>query len=157
MQQIKLKNILQSYDVKAGLIYASSDLNCWGKQAQADSQTRKVGITNPLNKKKIFSWFDIDDQVAVTSENYEKFVNFNGKRYTHIINPKTGYPASGIVSVSVFAPKAELSDALSTSIFVMDIEVGLDLINQLKGVECIIIDDKNKIQTSKGIKLKNIN
>jgi thiamine biosynthesis lipoprotein len=94
---------------------------------------------------------------VVTSGNYEKYVSFNGKRYTHIINPKTGYPASGIVSVTVFAPKAELADALATSIFVMGTEVGLDLINQLKGVDCIIIDDKNKIHVSKEIQLKNSN
>ncbi len=148
------KKLLQKLGVKGGLVNASGDLNCWGKQA--DGQNWKVGITNPLNKNKIFSWFDIDDRAVVTSGNYEKYVNFNGKRYTHIINPKTGYPASGIVSVSVFAQKAELADALATSIFVMGTDVGTDMINQLKGIECIIIDDKNKIHASKGIQLKNI-
>jgi len=149
------KKLLQKSGVKGGLVNASGDLNCWGKQD--DGESWKVGITNPLNKNKIFSWFDIDDRAVVTSGNYEKYVNFNGKRYTHIINPKTGYPASGIVSVSVFAPKAELADALATSIFVMGTEVGIDLINQLKGVDCIVIDDNNKIHASKGIQLNNIN
>jgi len=151
----KAKELLQKLGVKGGLVNASGDLNCWGKQD--DGKSWKVGITNPLNKNRIFSWFDIDDRAVVTSGNYEIYVNFNGKRYTHIINPKTGYPASGIVSVSVFAPKAELADALATSIFVMGTEVGLDLINQLKGVDCIIIDDNNKIHASKRIQLNNIN
>ena len=149
------KKLLQKLGVKGGLVNASGDLNCWGKQD--DGQSWKVGITNPLNKNKIFSWFDIEDQAVVTSGNYEKYVNFNGKRYTHIINPKTGYPSTGIVSATVFAPKAELADALATSIFVMGTSVGIDLINQLKGVDCIVIDDNNKIHTSKGIQLKNSN
>ena len=150
----KAKNLMQNKGVKAGLINASGDLNCWGKQP--DGQSWKVGITNPLNKNKIFSWFDIDDRAVVTSGNYEKFIQFDGKRYSHIINPKTGYPASGIVSASVFAAKAELADALATSIFVMGTEVGIDMIDQLNGVECIVIDDKNKIHASKGIQLKKI-
>lgn len=150
----KAKKLLQNQGVKAGLINASGDLNCWGKQP--DGVSWKVGITNPLNKNKIYSWFDIDNQAVVTSGNYEKFIQFNGKRYSHIINPKTGYPANGIVSATVFAQKAELADALATSIFVMGTSVGIDMINQLKGVDCIIIDDKNKIHASKGIQLKNI-
>lgn len=149
----KAKKLLQEQGVKAGLINASGDLNCWGKQP--DGQSWKVGITNPLNKNKIYSWFDIDDQAVVTSGNYEKYIKFNEKRYSHIINPKTGYPANGIASVTVFAPKAELADALATSIFVMGTSVGIDLIDQLKGVECIIIDDNNRIHNSKGIQLKN--
>ena len=151
----KAKKILQEKGVKAGLMNASGDLNCWGKQPNGESW--KVGITNPLNKNKMYSWFDIDNQAVVTSGNYEKFIHFNGKKYSHIINPKTGYPANGIVSATVFAPKAELADALATSIFVMGTEVGIDLVNQLKGVECIIIDAKNKVHTSKNIALKNIN
>ncbi len=150
----KAKKLLQNQGVKAGLINASGDLNCWGKQP--DGVSWKVGITNPLNKNKIYSWFDIDNQAVVTSGNYEKFIQFNGKRYSHIINPKTGYPANGIVSATVFAPKAELADALATSIFVMGTSVGIDMINQLKDVDCIIIDDKNKVHASKGIQLKNI-
>jgi len=150
----KAKKLLQIQGVKAGLINASGDLNCWGKQPNGVSW--KVGITNPLNKNKIYSWFDIDNQAVVTSGNYEKFIQFNGKKYSHIINPKTGYPANGIVSATVFAPKAELADALATSIFVMGTSVGIDMINQLKGVDCIIIDDKNKVHASKGIQLKNI-
>ncbi len=150
----KAKKLMQNKGVKAGLINASGDLNCWGKQP--DGQSWKVGITNPLNKNKIFSSFDIDDRAVVTSGNYEKFIQFDGKRYSHIINPKTGYPASGIVSASVFAAKAELADALATSIFVMGTEVGIDMIDQLNGVECIVIDNKNKIHASKGIQLKKI-
>ena len=76
-----------------------------------------------------------------------------GKRYAHIIDPRTGYPASGILSATVFAPKAELADALATSLFVMGIETGLNRINQLPEIECIIIDDTGNIHTSDHIKI----
>ena len=89
-----------------------------------------------------------------TSGSYEKYVTFNGKRYSHIIDPRTGYPASGIISVSVFAKQTELADALATGIFVLGIDVGLDLINQLKGIGCIIVDDKGNIHVSKNIDIK---
>ena len=95
----------------------------------------------------------ITNGAVVTSGNYEKFVNFNGIRYTHIIDPRTGYPSTGIISVTVFAPKAELADALATSVFVMGKEVGLNRINQLPNVECIIIDENGNIFTSEHIKI----
>jgi len=95
----------------------------------------------------------ITNGAVVTSGNYEKYVNFNGKRYTHIIDPRTGYPSTGIISVTVFAPKAELADALATSVFVMGKEAGLDRINQLPKIECIIIDDKGNITKSTNIEI----
>ena len=147
----KTKKLLINLKVKAGIINASGDLNSWGKQPNGDFW--KVGITNPLNKEKVFSWLPINNSAVVTSGNYEKFVEFEGVRYTHIINPKTGYPVTGLNSVTIFSQSAELADALATAVFVMGLETGLDFINQLKEVECIIIDADNKIHTSKNIKL----
>lgn len=147
------KKMLQSQGVIAGIINASGDMNTWG--FQPNGKEWQAGITNPLNKNKVFALMPISNTAVVTSGNYEKYVEFNGKRYSHIINPKTGYPSSGIVSVSVFAPRAELADALATSIFVMGIEVGLNFVNQIKNIECIIVDDKGKIHSSKEIELKN--
>lgn len=148
------KALLISKGVKAGIINASGDMNTWGKQP--NGQDWEVAITNPLNKNVSFGVFPISNRAVVTSGDYEKFVIFNNVRYTHIINPKTGYPASGIISATVFAPKAELADALATSIFIMGSDVGIDLINQLPNVECIIVNEKGKITTSKNIKLKKI-
>lgn len=147
------KKMLQSQGVLAGIINASGDMNTWG--FQPNGKEWQAGITNPLNKNKVFALMPISNAAVVTSGNYEKYVEFDGKRYSHIIDPKTGYPSSGIVSVSVFAPKAELADALATSIFVMGIEVGLNFVNQLNSIECIIVDDKGNIHTSKEIELKN--
>ncbi|QRM91036.1 FAD:protein FMN transferase [Lacinutrix sp. WUR7] len=151
----KAKILLQSKGVKAGIINASGDLNAWGKQP--NNKDWMVAIVNPLNKDKVFSWLPIHNQAVVTSGNYEKYVTFNGELYSHIIDPRTGYPSKGILSVSIFTKSAELADALATSVFVMGVEVGLDFINQLKDVECIIVDGDNKIITSNHIELKQNN
>ncbi|MCL5129387.1 FAD:protein FMN transferase [Algibacter sp. L4_22] len=147
----KAKALLIEKGVVSGIINASGDMNTWGKQP--DGTAWKVAITNPMNKNKVFALLPITNGAVVTSGNYEKYVNFNGKRYTHIIDPRTGYPSSGIISVTVFAPKAELADALATSVFVMGKEAGLDRINQLPKIECIIIDDKGNITKSNNIEI----
>ena len=76
----------------------------------------------------------------------------NGKKYSHTINPRTGLPVTGIKSVTIISPNAEICDAMATPVTIMGIEAGLDLVNQLKQVECLIIDDDNKIYTSKNIR-----
>ena len=83
----------------------------------------------------------------------EKYVIIDGKKYSHTINPKTGLPIHGIKSVTIITPNAEFADAIATPISIMGTKVGLDLINQLNHVECIIINDINQVFTSKNIKL----
>ncbi|WP_212744241.1 FAD:protein FMN transferase [Maribacter sp. ACAM166] len=146
------KDVLISKGVVSGIINASGDMNTWGKQP--DNKEWNIAITNPMNKNKVFALLPISNGAVVTSGNYEKYVTFNNIRYTHIIDPRSGYPATGIISVTVFAPKAELADALATSVFVMGIEAGLNRIEQLPKVACIIIDDKGNITTSKNIEIE---
>ncbi len=147
----KAKQLLISKGINAGIINASGDLTTWGKQP--DGTSWMIGITNPLNDNKVFSWFPLDNNAVVTSGNYEKFAVLNGKRYSHIIDPRTGWPASGLTSVTIFAPKAELADALATSVFVMGRETGIDFINQLPGIECVMVDENGKIYKSENIQL----
>ncbi len=149
----KAKQLLLETGVKSGIINASGDMNTWGTQSSGDSW--KVAITNPLNKQKTIAVFPLNDGAVVTSGDYEKYIELDGKKFAHIIDPRTGMPTSGIISVTVFAPKAELADALATSIFVMGITAGIDRINQLPNIECIIISDTGKITTSTNIKIEN--
>jgi thiamine biosynthesis lipoprotein len=148
----KVKEVLQAKGCTAGIVNVSGDINTWG--SQIDGKPWTVGIVNPVNKNKVFATFPLIDSAVETSGSYEKYVTFNNIRYSHIIDPRTGYPATGVVSVSVFAKQTEIADALATGVFVLGVEVGLNLINQLKGIECIIVDDKGKIFTSKGIDIK---
>ncbi len=148
----KIKELLQFKGCVAGIVNVSGDISTWGKQI--DGKLWTIGIINPMNKNKVFATFPLEDTAVETSGSYEKFVTFDGKRYSHIIDPRTGYPASGIVSISVFAKQTELADALATGIFVMGVEVGLDFVNQINGIDCIIVDDKGVIHASKNIDLK---
>lgn len=147
----KAKTLLIEKGVESGIINASGDMNTWG--LQPNGQEWKVAITNPLDKSKAFALLPITNGAVATSGDYEKQVIFNGTRYSHIIDPRTGYPSKGVISATIFAPKAELADALATTIFVMGVNAGLNLINQLPKVEGIIIDDKGEIFTSNHIKI----
>jgi len=151
----KIKELLLSKGCTSGIVNVSGDINAWGYQTTGKPWT--VAIVNPMNKSKVFATFPLENSAVETSGSYEKYVVFDGKRYSHIIDPRTGYPAQGVISVSVFAKQTEIADALATGIFVLGVEVGLDLVNQLKGIGCIIVDDKGEIHTSKNIDIKKFN
>ena len=151
----KIKDLLLSKGCTSGIVNVSGDINAWGYQTTGKPWT--VAIVNPINKNKVFATFPLENSSVETSGSYEKFVVFDGKRYSHIIDPRTGYPAQGVVSVSVFAKQTEIADALATGIFVLGVDVGLNLVNQLKGIGCIIVDDKGEIHTSKNIDIKKFN
>ena len=146
------KQLLVERGVLGGIINASGDMNTWGTKPDGSSWT--IGIVNPMNNKKVFSWFSLEHNAVVTSGDYEKFTQINGRRYSHIIDPRTGIPSQGIVSCTVFAGKAELADAIATAIFVMGVESGLFLIDQLPDIEAILIDDSGIIHRSKNIEIE---
>ena len=145
----RAKIILQEYGVKSGIVNAAGDLTAWGYQP--DGKPWTIGIAAPDNARHAFSKLDITNMSVATSGNYEKFVMINGKKYAHTIDPKTGYPVTGIKSVTIISPNAELADAMATPVMIMGTKAGLDMINQIKGLACIIIDDNNKLHTSKNI------
>lgn len=147
----RCKQLMQAMGIQAGLINVSGDIVTWGKQP--DGSTWRIGIANPKKKDEVISWLSVSDISVVTSGGYEKFATINGKRYGHILDPRTGYPSQGVGSVTIVSPDVELSDALATGVFVLGVEKGLNLVNQLRGVECLIIDDENKLHTSKNMKL----
>ena len=147
----KATQLLKKNGVKSGFVNAAGDLTTWGQQE--DGKPWTIGVADPNQKQKIFSSLNITDVAVATSGNYEKFVIIDGKRYSHTIDPKTGFPVSGIKSVTIITKNAELADALATPVMVMGIKAGLNLINQMNGVGCIIIDDLNKLFLSKNINI----
>lgn len=147
----RAKFVLQQNGVKSGIINASGDLAAWG--AQPNGQAWTVGIAAPEQANRVFAQFNISNMAVATSGNYEKFVIIAGRKYSHTINPKTGFPVSGIKSCTIIAPNAELADALTTPIMVMGKDVGLHLINQMKQIACVIIDDNDRIFTSNNINI----
>lgn len=146
----RAKLIMKQNGVQSGIVNASGDLTAWGLQPNGKPWT--IGIVNPNVANEIFSYMEITDMAVATSGNYEKFIMIDGKKYSHTINPRTGLPVTGIKSVTVITSNAEIADAMATPITVMGIKAGLHMINQMKDIEAIIIDDDNKIFTSNNIR-----
>ena len=142
------KKLLEN-NATSGIVNASGDLSAWGYQENGEPWT--IGVADPNQRKSIFSAFKITNKAVATSGNYEKFVLIDNKRYSHTIDPKTGFPVSGIKSVTIIADNAEIADALATPVTVMGIEVGMDFINQLKTIGCILIDDNDQTYFSNNI------
>ncbi|WP_145860862.1 FAD:protein FMN transferase [Pedobacter suwonensis] len=145
----RAKLVLQELGIRSGIVNAAGDLITWGTQIGGHAWT--VGIADPEQTDRPFSALKISDMAIATSGSYEKYATINGKRYSHTIDPKTGLPVSGVKSVSIICPSAELADALATPVVVMGVKVGLELINQIKQVACIVIDDDDRVFTTKNI------
>ena len=137
--------------VTSGVINASGDLTTIG--VRADGSPWKVGIAHPDKKEEMMFFLPVSDASIATSGDYEQYFIREGTRYSHVINPKTGLPVKGIKSVSMISVSTELSDALATAVFVMGIDNGLYLVNQLPGTHCLIINDKNQTFYSKNLEL----
>lgn len=147
----KAKQVLQNLGIENGIVNAAGDLITWGTQPNGKPWT--IGIADPNQTIQPFSALNISNMAIATSGNYEKFAVIDGKRYSHTIDPKTGLPVSGIKSVSIICPSAELADALATPVMVMGVNVGLNLINQLQNVACIVVTDNDELYTSKNINI----
>lgn len=148
----RAKHVLQERGIKGGVVNAAGDLTTWGHLP--DGREWTIGIADPDSSRHPFSYLNVSDMAIATSGNYEKYITINGKKYSHTIDPKTGLPVTGIKSVTIISPNAEIADAMATPVMIMGINVGLDMVNQVRGLSCIVIDDDDKIYTSKNIYLK---
>jgi thiamine biosynthesis lipoprotein len=161
--RINLAGILQGYGVRraeeimkkmgiaGGLINGSGDVYCWGKQP--DGSGWRIAIGDPAKPHSVSSWLTVSDMAVVTAGNYEQYFTVGGRYYGHIINPHTGYPATGLRSVTIICPDVELADALDDAVFVLGPTEGLALINRLKGVDATVITDEGKTLVSRGMQL----
>jgi len=147
----QVKKMLVLKGITNGVVNASGDLTAWGHQPGGKPWT--IGIADPDAARHAFSSLEITNTSVATSGNYEKFIVIDGKKYSHTIDPKTGLPVTGIKSVTIICPNAEMADAMATPVMIMGIKAGLDMINQIRGMACLIIDDHNNIHTSKNITL----
>lgn len=146
----KCQEMMLAKGIKAGIINGSGDMSTWGKQP--DGTNWSIGITNPFKLEKILKVVSLKQGAVTTSGSYEKFVVFNGKRYSHIINPATGYPATGLCSVTIFGPNAEIANGFSTSVMVLGKQKGIELITKYPDYGYIIITDKGNVIKSKNLR-----
>jgi FAD:protein FMN transferase len=146
----RARYVMKTHGVESGIVNASGDLTTWGLQPNGKPWT--IGIANPNSSHELFSYLDVTNMAVATSGNYEKFVMINGKKYSHTIDPRTGLPVSGIKSVTIITLNAEIADAMATPVMIMGIKTGLNLINQMKDIEAIVIDDNNTVYASDNIR-----
>jgi thiamine biosynthesis lipoprotein len=159
--RINLAGILQGYGVRraeelmkrlgirGGLINGSGDVACWGKQG--DGSGWRIAIGDPAQPQSVSSWLTVSDVAVVTAGNYEQYFTVKGNYYGHIIDPHTGYPATGLRSVTIICPDVELADGLDEVVFVLGPVAGLAFINRLKGVDCTLITNDGQTLTSNGM------
>jgi thiamine biosynthesis lipoprotein len=150
----KCRNMMLAKGIQAGIINGSGDMSTWGKQP--NGKAWNIGITNPFDPEKIIAVVPLEQEAVTTSGSYEKFVVFDGKRYSHIINPATGYPATGLCSVTIFGPNAETANGLSTSVMVLGKTAGLLLLDKFPDYSCLMITDEGKVVKSKNFKIKKL-
>ncbi|MFT6814736.1 MAG: thiamine biosynthesis lipoprotein [Sphingobacteriales bacterium] len=149
---MKSKVLLEnSVGVSGGVVNASGDLVVFG-EAQ-NKLGWEVQIVDPENTNKFIAYMLVNNTAVITSGNYEKYFMFEDKRYSHILNPITKIPTTGIKSVTVVCVDAELADALATSIFVLGEKKGMELVNKLNGVEALLVNDENELIQSKNLSL----
>jgi thiamine biosynthesis lipoprotein len=153
---LDLSSIAKGYGVdqvaeivfKAGfknyLVEIGGEIFASGKRQ--DGKLWRIGINRPRKdaaSNEVYKIVDLNNQGFATSGDYRNFFEADGIRYSHVIDPRTGYPVSNrIVSVSIIAVNCTLADGLATAVMVMGAEKGLDLINRLEGVEGLIITEK---------------
>jgi thiamine biosynthesis lipoprotein len=145
------KRVMESVGSNSGVVNAGGDLAAWG--TRPDGKDWSIGIADPTDKNNVLSYLNISNYAVVTSGNYERFAEIDGKRYCHIINPKTGWPVTGMQSVTIICESAEVADALATTVFVLGEKDGLALINHLQGVECIIVNNRQEFVYSENVEL----
>lgn len=141
--------VLKEHGITGGVVNASGDIVVFG--TQEDGKPWRIGIANPLDREKIFAYLDITEQAVVTSGDYENYIELGGVRYSHILDPRTGYPVTEVRSVTIVCPDGELADALATSVSVLGIDAGLKLVNGLRGVEAMLVDKDGEIHFSEGL------
>lgn len=145
---------LRAAGATAGLVDAGGDLLAFGDKE--DGRPWTIVIADPLHPDEVFARLDLTDRAVVTSGDYERYVTIDGVRYSHILDPRTGWPARGVSSATVIAPDAELADALATATFVLGVDEGLTLIDHLRGVEAVLVDDAGKLHPSRGIDTRRV-
>lgn len=143
------KALMIAQNVEAGIINASGDIATWGNQPNGIPW--KIGINHPFKAYKSADVLEINGAI-VTSGDYQKYAEINGKRYSHIINPTTGMPSTELTSVTVIGENAETANALSTAIMVVGKKKGLLLLKKSPAYACLIISNSGKIIKSKNYK-----
>jgi thiamine biosynthesis lipoprotein len=140
--------VLKASGVRSALVDAGGDLYAFG---QINGRAWRAGVRNPRGDG-IIARLDLHDESVTTSGDYERFFEKDGVRYHHIMDPRTGYPARGVVSVTIVSKDATLADAWSTALFVLGAERGLPLVEKTPGIDAMVVTEDGRTSYSSGMR-----
>jgi thiamine biosynthesis lipoprotein len=141
--------VLQEHGVKHALVDAGGDMKLLGKR---NGKPWEVAVKHPRDQEHALAVLRLSNSCVVTSGDYERFVEHDGTRYHHILDPRTGYPATGAMSATVVAHNAELADAVATALCVLGPVEGLKLVERQKRIEAVIVGMDGRVHVSSGLK-----
>jgi thiamine biosynthesis lipoprotein len=140
---------LQKNNIHHAFIYTGGDLKTFG--SRPDKQAWEIGLQHPRKPESILASFSLSGKAVATSGNYQKYSNHQDTRYHHILNPKMGYPLTGMTSATVVTDTMMVTDALSTALFVMRAKKDLAFIDSLKNTEGLIVNQNKSPYLSPGM------
>ncbi|MFH1531215.1 MAG: FAD:protein FMN transferase [Pseudomonadota bacterium] len=146
-------NVMKKRGITRGIVDAGGDVVVFSGKGD---QPFRVGIKHPMEPKQVFAILSVANGAVVTSGCYERFVEIGGKRICHIIDPRTGKPAGGLLSVTVLARDASAADAYATALFVLGPDDGFSLAKSLPEVEAVFLiegdnGDKLRMKATPGL------
>ncbi len=144
----KAAQVLKRNGIEKAIIDAGGTIRVLGKNAEGAAW--RIGIKNPANSGGILAVLALEDSAVATSAGYYRFFDSGRRRYHHILNPGTGYPAMENASVTVVAKDAGMADILSTALFVLKPEKALETVKQLDGVEVFLVTADGRTLRGKG-------
>ena len=152
----KALGVIKKYGIDNGCVNLGGNIYVLG--VPPDKKGWNIGVQHPRKRGEILGYLELKDEATATSGDYERFFEVKGKRYSHIVDPRTGRPVnSGTIATTIVAPTGTQVDALSTSVFVLGPEKGLNLIKKSPGAEAMIAyekDGKLAIDMTQGFKEK---
>ena len=143
--------VMEASGATAGVVAISGDIETFGRMP--DGQRFLFGIQHPRKEQgELLARIELENEAVSTAGDYQRFIEVDGVRYHHILDPDTLQPARLAQSVTVIAKEGVAADGLDTGIFVMGPIKGMNLIEQLMGVEGVIVDSEGKVSVSSGLK-----
>jgi len=140
---------IRKLGIRDACVNLSGDIMVIGKKK---GEPWSVGITHPRKKGENIAVLPVSNAAVSTSGDYERYFEKDGKRYCHIIDPRTGYPADLCQSVTIVAPNLAFADGLATGVFVLGPKKGMELVEKLEGVQALIVAADGTLTISKGLK-----
>ena len=141
--------VLLEHGIEHGIVSAGGDLKVLGRKF---GKPWEIAVRHPRDRERVLAKLPVSNTCVMTSGDYERFFDYEGKRYHHILDPRTGYPATGCMSATVVAQDAANADSLATAMCVLGPEKGLALVEQLPHVEAILVGMDGKVHTSSGLR-----